>query len=1132
MCISISGIMKKTITCSNHICMNPAAVLVILALTALFPGQLQCQGLQSSWDDTLSKAWPGGFHRIQIISSADSSLQNAWFYASPSPGPAPLIVSLHTWSGDYMQEDPLAAEIIQRGWNYIHPDFRGPNNSPEACGSDLVVSDLQDAIEYALRNSTSDPEDIHIIGVSGGGYATLTAYMKLNYRIRSFNAWASISDLAAWYKECRSRHLKYAEDIEKVTSTGEGFNLKVALERSPVFMTAEPDLRNGSFLNIYAGVNDGYSGSVPVSHSVGFYNKIISDRYAARRDLMVSDSTLAALLARRVNPDEYNGITLGGRNVYLSAGTGEVNVTVFEGGHEMLVPQALSLIPVRRSYDGARVTGKVLVIGDSNGAAENGWPVILGKLLPGAIICNASLSGNTIGFDNLDREELNTLKNIDRYIDEAVATAFPGILPGTVIIALGTNDTKRIFIDRQKEVAGNMSLLIERIRARLPGVMLYIISPPPMDEAKLNVEKYGGGDARVSRLVKQFRVIAKTGNTGFIDIYSLLKPGFSESTADGVHLNEKAQYLTARYIAGEMCWDNAGMMTETGRMVPSGTIADSNVVIPPAWAFGVLYGGYTDQQQTVERIGDILAHDYPIDAYWIDSWFWSFRDRGAGPGGYLDFRGDTISFPDRRGMWLWMQEKGIKGGFWIWDCIQERGNEDIFDEFLREGCFSSVYLNKNPWHNTSTTTAMYSLENKNRGTLCGNIDFDNPEAVKMFRMKIGPFFEEGADFLKLDRSSGLPFVRAMYNITAGEGKETAGRGFILSHSGGTESNEYKRYPAKWTDDTRADWTVLSPVVSFNSWVPPVALRENVFMFTRGVTAGIPFLTNDLGGFDMGSTDRSDGELYIRWMQFSMFCPLTEVFSQPENPTSNLAWKYSPAADTLFRFYSHLRLKLFPYIYANAHLSRIEGRNIIRPVAGYPYEYFFGEDMVVSPVLVKQPDSVTVGLPGGTWIDYWSGREFIGSREIVIPATLEKIPLFIRKGALIPERPYASSVEAGSNDTLWINVYPGENGVFRLIEDDGTSNDYLKGGFAVTLLEMKTVDNGFDLNIKPVEGSYNGMDAYRYWGLRVHSLSSSARVVAGGRRCTVIHDDSERVTLVMPVRAERARGIMFRYRTGS
>ena len=179
--------------------------------------------------------------------------------------------------------------------------------------------------------------------------------------------------------------------------------------------------------------------------------------------------------------------------------------------------------------------------------------------------------------------------------------------------------------------------------------------------------------------------------------------------------------------------------------------ADSDVIIPPAWAFGVLYGGYTNQEQAIRRIESIKAHDYPIDAYWIDSWFWSFRDSGRGPKKHIDFVADTTAFPDRRAMWDYMESINIKGGFWGWDCILKTGNEEAFNEFDSRGYFSVVYQNTNRWHNSSASTAMFQEGRGHPGTPCGNIDFDNTQAAALFKSKIKHFFDEGADFIKLDR---------------------------------------------------------------------------------------------------------------------------------------------------------------------------------------------------------------------------------------------------------------------------------------------------------------------------------------------------------------------------------------------
>jgi hypothetical protein len=260
--------------------------ILITVLCVIIPGA-SGQGLKPG-ENPINKIWPAKFVSVDIISSADGSIQKAWYYRSESNDPQPLIVSLHTWTGDYNQEDPLTKEILLRDWNYIHPDFRGINNKPQACGSDLVIPDIYDAIIYAVKNGNVDTSNVHIIGVSGGGYATLLAFMKLNYPVRSFHAWASISNLADWYRETKDRGLRYANDLEMVTTNGKGFDQAEAIKRSPVFMEYHPEIRRGASLSIYEGINDGYTGSVPVSQSINMFNKLAKEMYPDNRGEIVS----------------------------------------------------------------------------------------------------------------------------------------------------------------------------------------------------------------------------------------------------------------------------------------------------------------------------------------------------------------------------------------------------------------------------------------------------------------------------------------------------------------------------------------------------------------------------------------------------------------------------------------------------------------------------------------------------------------------------------------------------------------------------------------------------------------------------------------------------------------------------
>ncbi|HRQ29860.1 MAG TPA: prolyl oligopeptidase family serine peptidase, partial [Saprospiraceae bacterium] len=359
----------------------------------------------STWDDTVNKYWPQGFEEVDIQSKADGTIQKAVFYRSTHPEPQPLIISLHTWSGDYLQEDPLAEEVRLRNWHYIHPDFRGANNRPEACGSDLVIADLADAIDFAVTSCKVDTGNIHIIGVSGGGYTALMAYLKLSRPIKSCHAWVPISNLIDWYWESIGRKNKYAEDLGKIALEGSGMNWETLKDRSPMNLEVPKHKWQNTSLHLYAGIHDGYTGAVPISHSIDFYNKMVSEIIGNGSDHLVDDKIKSDLIIKRTRPDGGKTDRLFDRVIFLRKEIPGLSLTVFEGGHEMLTGPALTLLPL----DEPKFMGKmnILTIGDSNGASEYGWPVQLKKLMPFSNIINVSIAGNTIGFDNLGQEKLN-----------------------------------------------------------------------------------------------------------------------------------------------------------------------------------------------------------------------------------------------------------------------------------------------------------------------------------------------------------------------------------------------------------------------------------------------------------------------------------------------------------------------------------------------------------------------------------------------------------------------------------------------------------------------------------------------------------------------------------------------------
>jgi dipeptidyl aminopeptidase/acylaminoacyl peptidase len=297
--------------------------------------RLENEKSDEKWDRKKTSLWKNNWKIQETFSSKDGKNQNFYFHSTSSKSPKPLVVSLHTWSGDYSQADPIANSIRQMDWNYLHPDFRGANNSFEACLSDLVIADIDDAIDYALKNFNVDRTNIFVIGVSGGGYATVGHFFKTKHKIKMHMAWAPIVDLEAWYFQTIRSGRKYSSDIISCTSKNNSFDLNEMRRRSPLHWPV-PNLKNKN-LEIYAGINDGYDGSVPISHSIKMYNKLIES--LNEKTNMVTNSEAIDLLSRGL-PSSNKIIQ--DRGVFLDKKSIGVGLKIFQGGHEMLVDYSLN----------------------------------------------------------------------------------------------------------------------------------------------------------------------------------------------------------------------------------------------------------------------------------------------------------------------------------------------------------------------------------------------------------------------------------------------------------------------------------------------------------------------------------------------------------------------------------------------------------------------------------------------------------------------------------------------------------------------------------------------------------------------------------------------------------------------
>lgn len=298
--------------------------------------------------------WPRDVRRVEIRSSYDSTVQPALFRAPEQlEKPAPLLVVLHTWSGDYFQQSglPYLEQARGRGWVFIHPDFRGPNNNPQATGSQAAISDILDAVAYAKSNSPVDTSRIYLVGTSGGGHMALLTAGSRPQLWAGVSAWVPITDLARWYEESLQRQLKYAAEIaascggppeqsEEIRSRYE--------QRSPVSVLAGAA---GVAVEICAGIHDGHTGSVPVGHTLHAFNVLASanghgEKRLADRQIEwfeKEESVPAELAAEREDDPDY-----GEKAVLFRRTAGPVRVTIFAGGHEGIALAAVNWLARQR----------------------------------------------------------------------------------------------------------------------------------------------------------------------------------------------------------------------------------------------------------------------------------------------------------------------------------------------------------------------------------------------------------------------------------------------------------------------------------------------------------------------------------------------------------------------------------------------------------------------------------------------------------------------------------------------------------------------------------------------------------------------------------------------------------------
>ena len=311
------------------------------------------------------------------------------------------------------------------------------------------------------------------------------------------------------------------------------------------------------------------------------------------------------------------------------------------------------------------------------------------------------------------------------------------------------------------------------------------------------------------------------------------------------------------------------------------------------------------------------------------------------------------------------------------------------------------------------------------------------------------------------------------------------RPFILTRSG--FGGVQRTSSALWSGDVAARWDDL---------------RDQISAGANLSISGIPNWTHDIGGFAVEERFSKEDpaalpewrELYLRWFQFGAFTPLFRSHGEYPYRETYLVSEGDPAMRDALISYHKLRYRLLPYIYTVAAGTHFDHGTMMRPLVmdfaadreawSIDDQYMFGPSLLVAPVTGFEQRERAVYLPAGAaWHDALTGAVHTGGQTISAAAPRERMPLFVRAGAIVPAGEDVQSTAEKPQGRLTMHVFAGADGAFTLYEDQGTDMGYASGEFA--RVPMRWDDDARTLTIGAREGSFPGMEARREMVIVLH-----------------------------------------------
>ncbi len=492
------------------------------------------------------------------------------------------------------------------------------------------------------------------------------------------------------------------------------------------------------------------------------------------------------------------------------------------------------------------------------------------------------------------------------------------------------------------------------------------------------------------------------------------------------------------------------------------------ITLPPLWSLGYhqCRFSYYPQDAVLNLAKDFRDRGVPGDVLYLDIHYMSqFRT----------FTWDEEAFPHFKTMIDELHKQGFKVVAIVDPGIKVDPNDSIYRSLIEQ----NVYLSY-----PSGEPAVGVLW----PGLCSFPDFTESEARAWWGKQLAPLIDAGVDGIwndmcepsvfTQDGSTTLPdYVvhkadgvqsnhlqnHNLYGMLMGRASEEGlqklrpgRRPFNLIRSGYAGG---QRYAFSWTGDNASTWDHL---------------RLSISMALNMGLSGASMTGPDVGGFN----GDCDGELFTRWMQAACLLPFfrshTSLGTHSQEP-----WSFGQPYEIVNRLAIELRYKLLPYLYSIVAQYREYGWPVIRPVfmaepdnpsiRSIDDSYLVGDGLLVAPVLEAGAVRRSVYLPAGHWFDYWTNELFTGGQTIEVAAPLERLPLFVKAGIVLPtcaEHPY---IQEQGIDNLTYRVYPGNFETIQY-EDRGEGFEYLDGDYRWVYVTCEWEEGQLTIN-RRIAGRY-------------------------------------------------------------